>query len=83
VRLVWPLALGLLACGSGPSQAPEDRSHAADEVIASAPTRKEREELTRLRDEIDDAARKRVAELDAEIARLEKENDELRRRRHR
>ena len=83
MRLAWPLALGLLACGCGSSQAPADRSHAADDVIAGAPTEKEREELARLRDEIDDAARKRLAELDAEIARLEKQNDELRRQKQR
>jgi hypothetical protein len=64
------------ACGAhGPTV---DHSHAADAIIASARTDEARAELTRARDEVDAAARERIRELDAEIARLEKENAALR-----
>ena len=53
---------------------------AADEIIDSAKTPEERAELTRVRDEVDAAAQARIHQLDAEIARLEKENAELRKR---
>ena len=68
----------LAACGSPPPAA--DHSHAADALIAAAKTPEERAELTRVRDEVDAAARKRIDALDAEIERLERENAELRRR---
>jgi len=74
--LTVALLIGPAGCG-----AREERpgpSHAADRLIESAATPEERQQLTRLRDEIDDVARKRLAEIDAEIARLEKENAELR-----
>ena len=71
-------ALLLAACGSRDPGA--GHSHAADEVIARAQTAEEREALTRIRDEVDAAARDRIRDLDAEIARLEKENTLLRTR---
>jgi len=68
--------LFLAACGAqGPAG---EHSHAADELIARAKSAKEREELKRVRDEVDAAARARLRELDAEIARLERENAALR-----
>jgi hypothetical protein len=70
------MALVLAACGSPPPAA--DHSHAADEIIAAARTPEERAVLTRVRDELDAAARERIKKLDAEIERLEKENAELR-----
>ncbi len=70
-------ALALAACGS--REPASDHSHAADAIIQSAPTAKEREELTKVRDDVDAAARERLRQLDAEIARLEKENAQLRR----
>ena len=71
-------AVVLAACGSpGPAG---DHSHAADAIIARAQTAEARAELTRVRDDVDAAARERIRELDAEIARLENENAELRQR---
>ena len=70
-------ALLLSACGA--SEPAGDHSHAADELIARARSAKEREALIRVRDEVDAAARARLRELDAEIARLERENAALRR----
>ena len=72
------LALVLTACGQ--PQSAGDHSHAADEIIAAAKTPEERAELTRVRDEVDAAARERIKKLDAEIERLEKENAQLRKR---
>jgi hypothetical protein len=72
------LAVLLMACGS--PQPATDHSHAADEIIDNAKTREERAELLRVRDEVDAAAQDRIRKLDAEIARLEKENAELRKR---
>ena len=72
------LAILLAACGSG--QRTTDHSHAADKIIDAAATPEERAELTRVRDEVDAAAQNRIRKLDAEIARLEKENAELRNR---
>ena len=77
-RYLGALALVVAACGSQPPAA--DHSHAADEIIAAAKTPAERTELTRVRDEVDAAARERIKKLDAEIERLERENAELRRR---
>ena len=74
-RRLAGILLLLTACGS---HAPADHSHAADEIIAAAKTPEERAELTRVRDEVDAAAKQRIAELDAEIARLQRENAELR-----
>jgi hypothetical protein len=68
----------LAACGArGPAS---DHSPAADELIAAAKTPQERAELTRVRDEVDEAAKKHIQELDAEIQRLQRENEELRSR---
>jgi ubiquinone biosynthesis protein UbiJ len=72
-------ALGItLACAA--KDAPAIRSHAADTIIDEATTAAERADLIRVRDEVDAAARDRIAELDAEIATLERENASLRRR---
>ena len=67
-----------MACGAKDS--PAAHSHAADAIIDQAKTPEERAELRRVRDEVDAAARKRIAELDAEIADLERENAALRER---
>lgn len=75
--LAGPAILLLTACGLGDSS---PHSPAADDLIAHAKTPEERAELIRVRDEIDAAARKRIRELDDEIARLERENSELRKR---
>jgi hypothetical protein len=72
------LAIVLASCGGG--QPTTDHSHAADEIIDNAKTPEERAELTRVRDEVDAAAQARIRQLDAEIARLEKENAEIRKR---
>jgi len=72
------LAIVLAACGSREPAA--DHSHAADEIIEKSKTPEERAELTRVRDEVDAAARDRIRELDAEIARLERENAALQKR---
>ena len=72
------LAIVLAACGSREPAA--DHSHATDEIIANAKTPEERSELTRVRDEVDAAARDHIRKLDAEIERLEKENAELRKK---
>jgi len=69
-------ALLLSACGA--SEPAGDHSHAADKLIEQAKSPEERKELTRVRDDVDAAARARLRELDAEIARLEKENAALR-----
>lgn len=72
------MVLVLAACSSPLPEA--DHSHAADEIIDRAKSPEERAELTRVRDEVDAAAKERIQKLDAEIERLEKENAELRRR---
>ena len=69
-------ALLLFACGARESTG--GRSHAADDIIERAKSAQEREDLTRIRDDVDSAAKARIRELDAEIARLEKENAALR-----
>ena len=69
-------ALLLAACSC--REPAGEHSHAADELIARARSAKEREALIRVRDEVDAAARARLRELDAEIARLEAENAALR-----
>ena len=75
-RLAMAALCATMACGAKDSLA--THSHAADAIIDEAPSAEERVELRRVRDEIDAAARKRIAELDAEIADLERENAALR-----
>ena len=58
------------ACGEHPSPA-------ADPYIERAADAEEREALTLARDDIDQVQRGRVAEKDAEIERLRKENEKL------
>ena len=77
-RLALATLCVLTACASKDSTT--THSPAADAIISQAATPEERAELSRIRDEIDAAARKRIAELDAEIAKLERENTELRQR---
>jgi len=67
---VLPL-LALAACGSG------DASPAADPYISQAGDSEEREALIMARDDIDAEMREQAAELDLEIERLRKENEEL------
>ena len=77
-RLAMTALCATMACGA--KDAPATHSHAADAIIDEAATPEERVELRRIRDDIDAAARKRIAELDAEIADLERENTALRER---
>lgn len=77
-RLAVTALCTALACGG--SGSPTKHSHAADAIIDRAATPEEQAELKRVRDEIDAAAQKRIAEIDAEIAKLERENAELRKR---
>jgi len=56
-----------------------DPSTAADPYIAQAENDEEREALIEARDEIDAEMRDEAAERDAEIERLQRENEELRR----
>lgn len=77
------LLLALLAGCPGPGG--DDRpvgpqtSGAAEDVIAKAATDEERRALEEARAEIDAEGRREVAAKDAEIARLRRENEELRR----
>ena len=69
-----------LLCVAGACGKSERPSPAADDVIAKSSNAEEREGLTRARDDIDEGMRRAVAEKDAEIERLRKENDELRKK---
>jgi hypothetical protein len=55
-------------------------STAADRYIANATDSEEREALTLARDDIDEEQRALVAQMDAEIERLRKENEALRKK---
>lgn len=78
------LALSLLAgCpggdgGDGPVE--PQASGAADATIARASSPEERRALEEARAEIDAEGRREVAARESEIARLRRENEELRRR---
>jgi len=61
----------LQGCGSG------GVSTAADPYISQAADGEEREGLTQARDDIDAEMREEAEELDREIERLRKENEEL------
>ena len=78
--VVLPLAL---SCRASPDQSdiPEGASTAADALIDRAQTAEERQELIAIRDQVDAEKRKEAAALDAEIARLERENAALRAKR--
>jgi len=67
---ILPL-LALAACGSG------DASTAADPYISQAEDSEERDALIMARDDIDAEMREQAGELDREIERLRKENEEL------
>lgn len=69
------MALAVTGCGTG-----EEPSTAADEVIAAAGDAEEAEALRRARDDIDRQMCQVAAGKDAEIERLKRENEELRRR---
>ncbi len=71
--LLLLLATGCPGGSAGPSTA-------ADAYIAQAEDEEERLALIEARDEIDAEMREEAAEMDAEIERLRKENEELRRR---
>ena len=64
----------LAGCASGPP------STAADRYISKAAGEEEKQALIEARDDIDEEMRPLDADRDAEIARLEKENAELRTR---
>ncbi len=80
VSLAPPVLL-TLGCGSAGNAPPaaEGPSHAADAIIEKARTPEERRALEKARDEVDAEMRERVRELDAEIERLRKENERLKR----
>jgi hypothetical protein len=71
------LATLACACSCGGRQ---NASPAADEVIATAENDEERAGLTQARDDIDSEMRRVAAEKDAEIERLRKENEALRKK---
>ena len=82
MRALAMLALACLACAAHPEPAvPEGPSPAADALIEHAGSPQEKKELTAVRDQVDAEKRAEAAALDAEIARLERENAELRKRR--
>jgi len=68
------LLISLTACGGAGA------STAADPYIAQAADGEERDGLTQARDDIDVEMRAVAAQRDAEIARLQKENAELKAR---
>jgi hypothetical protein len=74
---VLPLVLALaMGCPGGRGES----STAADTYIAQASSDEERKALIEARDEIDAEMRVQAAERDAEIERLRRENEDLRRR---
>ena len=82
MRALIVVALACVACAAHPDPAiPEGASPAADAVIERATTPEEKRELIAVRDQVDAEKRAEAAALDAEIARLERENAELRKRR--
>lgn len=72
--LALPIALACAACGGSSA------SSAADPFIAQATDDEERDGLTAARDDIDAEMRAAVAERDAEIERLRRQNEELKAR---
>ena len=82
MRVLVALALACVACAAQPEPAiPQGASPAADTLIERAATPEEKKELTAVRDQVDAEMRAEAAALDAEIARLERENAALRKRR--
>lgn len=77
--LLAPCCLVLLVLAAGCPGGGDGTSPAADEYIAAAETEEERQALVEARDEIDEEMAALAAEKDAEIERLRKENEELRR----
>lgn len=73
-------ALVLAGCTPEAKDGNAGPSTAADAVLARASSDDERRALENARDEIDARAREEIAARDAEIDRLKRENDELRRR---
>jgi len=63
---------------SGQPPASEGPSLAADAMIEKAKTPEERLALEKARDEVDAEMREKIRVLDAEIERLRKENEQLR-----
>jgi len=79
MRALIVLALACVACASSSEpEIPEGASPAADALIERAVTPEEKQELAAVRDQVDAEKRAEAAALDAEIARLERENAELR-----
>jgi hypothetical protein len=82
MRALLLLALACTACTAHPEPGiPEGASPAADTLIERAATPEEKKELIAVRDQVDADKRAEAAALDAEIARLTRENAELRKRR--
>ena len=82
MRVLTVLALVVVACASSSEPAiPEGASPAADALIERAATAEEKKELAAVRDQVDAEKRAEAQALDAEIARLERENAELRSKR--
>ena len=82
MRALLALALLFSACAAHPEPTvPEGASPAADALIDRAATPEEKKELIAVRDQVDAEKRAEAQALDAEIARLERENAELRSKR--
>jgi Skp family chaperone for outer membrane proteins len=71
------VALGLAAPGC---RSTATRVHPADAIIEAETDPEARQELEAIRAATDEEMRKKLAELDAEIERLEAENEELRKK---
>ena len=79
MRRLLMLAFLCSACAAETEPAiPDGASPAADALIDRAATPEEKKELTAVRDQADAEKRAEAQALDAEIARLERENAELR-----
>jgi hypothetical protein len=81
MRALCLVALALCACAAPSPEVPEGASPAADALIERAASPEEKKDLIAVRDQVDAEKRAEAAALDAEIARLERENAELRKRR--
>ena len=88
--VLFALCLAALDCGvradrppaeSGTTTpTPEGPTPAADSLIEKASTPEERADLQKARDEVDAEMREQARALDAEIDRLRKENEDLKKK---